>query len=466
MKIRSYLTGSLFALSVTLSGVAAGSQSDQSSSGLTAEQKLYGLSLFWKEASYNFAHWEGTGDLNWDSAYMEFLSRVMATRNDFEYYQEMQRFCALLKDGHTNVWMPPGLFQTHRDRLPFLMTEVNRRAIVRNVDVLLADQVPIGTEILEIDGKPIEAMIEDDIIPLISTSAPHMYWETAIRSLTSVGAGILFGPKGSAARLKIQRPDNQIALIEVPRNYFEKQVEWFVPIAEVPLSEFRALDNGVAYMALNDFSNSEIVDAFRARLPELAAAKGIIIDLRKNSGGNSNNSSAIAGHFTSEPFKGASWRTPIHDGVFRAWGQASENYDFLAQYRDYYFGHVYRSVEAEEHQPSSGIKLKAPTLVLIGKTTASAAEDFLIMVDELDHITTMGEPTFGSTGQPLSLKLPGGGSARISAKRDFYPDGREFIGHGVQPDIVVKATVEDVRKDRDVVLERGLDYLGHGKVPD
>jgi hypothetical protein len=466
MKLRSFWAGGVLALSMTLSGTATGSQSDQTSTGLTNQQKIYGLSLFWKEASYNFAHWESTGDLDWDSAYKEYIPRILATQNDFQYYQELQRFCALLKDGHTNVWMPPGLFKKHKDRLPFLMTEVDGRAIVRNVDVLLADRVPVGTEILEIDGRPVQDIIEEDIIPLISTSAPHMYWETAVRSLSSVGAGILFGAKGSTARLKIQKPDSQVESIDVPRDHYERRVEWLVPIPKVPLSEFRMLDDGVAYMALNDFSRSEIVDEFRARLPDLAAADAVIIDLRRNGGGNSNNSSAIVGHFTSVPFKGASWRTPIHDSVFRAWGKASEGYDFLEKYRDYYFGHVYRSVEATEHQPSDGIRLKAPTLILIGRKTASAAEDFLIMADEIDHLTTMGEPTHGSTGQPLSLELPGGGSARISAKRDFYPDGREFIGRGVQPDILVKATVEDIRAGRDIVLDRALDYFVQGRAPD
>jgi C-terminal processing protease CtpA/Prc len=466
MIFRSQWIGGLFALSIALSSGAANAQSEQITTGLTTEQKIYGLSLFWKEVSYNFAHWESAGDLNWDEAYREYIPQVLEAQNDFEYYQVMQRFCALLKDGHTNVWMPPGLFKEHRDRLPFIMTAVNRRAIVRNVDVLLADQIPIGTEILDIDGKPVRSMIEEDVIPLISTSAPHMYWETAIRSLSSVGAGILFGPKGSTAELRIQKPNGQIETIDVRRNHYEKQVEWLVPIPKVPLSEFRMLDDGVAYMALNDFSPSEIVDEFRARLPDLDAAKGIIIDLRKNGGGNSNNSSAIVGHFTTVPFKGASWRTPVNDGVYRAWGKASENHDFLKKYQDYYYGHVYRSVEADEHQPSDGIKLQAPTLVLIGRKTASAAEDFLIMADGIEHITTMGEPTHGSTGQPLSLKLPGGGSARISAKRDFYPDGREFIGLGVQPDVLVGATVEDIRAGRDIVLERALNHLGQSEVPE
>ena len=57
------------------------------------------------------------------------------------------------------------------------------------------------------------------------------------------------------------------------------------------------------------------------------------------------------------------------------------------------------------------------------------------------------------------IPVIGGGSARISTKRDFYPDGREFIGRGVQPDIEVKPTVEAFLNDRDEVLERAVAEL-------
>jgi len=41
-----------------------------------------------------------------------------------------------------------------------------------------------------------------------------------------------------------------------------------------------------------------------------------------------------------------------------------------------------------------------------------------------------GEAPGGSTGQPLFIKLPGGGSARVRSKRDLLPDGAEFVGKG------------------------------------
>jgi C-terminal processing protease CtpA/Prc len=71
----------------------------------------------------------------------------------------------------------------------------------------------------------------------------------------------------------------------------------------------------------------------------------------------------------------------------------------------------------------------------------------------------IGENSYGSTGQPLMFNLPGGGSVRVCAKKDTYPDGREFVGYGVKPDIEVHMTVGDLLQKKDPVLESALGYL-------
>ena len=55
--------------------------------------------------------------------------------------------------------------------------------------------------------------------------------------------------------------------------------------------------------------------------------------------------------------------------------------------------------------------------------------------------------------------LPGGGTARVCAKRDYYADGREFIGVGIIPDIQVRPTVKGIASEKDEVLEAALDYM-------
>ena len=68
----------------------------------------------------------------------------------------------------------------------------------------------------------------------------------------------------------------------------------------------------------------------------------------------------------------------------------------------------------------------------------------------------VGMPDGGSTGQPLMFDLPGGGTARICVKRDGYPDGTDFVGVGVLPDVRVAPTIDDVRHGRDAALTAAL----------
>ena len=74
-------------------------------------------------------------------------------------------------------------------------------------------------------------------------------------------------------------------------------------------------------------------------------------------------------------------------------------------------------------------------------------------------LSVIGDRTFGSTGQPLTLDLPGGGTARICTKRDEYPDGRQFVGYGIEPDIYVETTIDDFLKEYDATLKKGLDLI-------
>lgn len=71
----------------------------------------------------------------------------------------------------------------------------------------------------------------------------------------------------------------------------------------------------------------------------------------------------------------------------------------------------------------------------------------------------IGQNSFGSTGQPFLFDLVGGASARVCTKKDTYPDGREFVGYGIKPDIEVVPTLKDYLENKDPALAKALDYL-------
>jgi C-terminal processing protease CtpA/Prc len=80
-------------------------------------------------------------------------------------------------------------------------------------------------------------------------------------------------------------------------------------------------------------------------------------------------------------------------------------------------------------------------VLLIDESTFSAAEDFCVGFRNMKRGNIIGTPSGGSTGNPIGFGLPGGGWVLLCTKKDTYPDGTEFVGVGILPDIEVRETV-------------------------
>ena len=52
---------------------------------ISLDDKIYGLSLIWKEAEYNFPFWKRLTNLDWDNAYRESLIKIIETKTIREY---------------------------------------------------------------------------------------------------------------------------------------------------------------------------------------------------------------------------------------------------------------------------------------------------------------------------------------------------------------------------------------------
>jgi C-terminal processing protease CtpA/Prc len=110
-------------------------------------------------------------------------------------------------------------------------------------------------------------------------------------------------------------------------------------------------------------------------------------------------------------------------------------------------------------EPRNGKKYAGPLVVLTGPGTFSAAEDFLVPLQYAKRAILVGEKTAGSTGNPIRIPLPGGGMFMVVSKRDMFPDGREFVGIGISPDLEVHPTQKDLLKGTDPVLQKGIDVI-------
>lgn len=403
---------------------------------LTEDEKIAGLSRLWSEAKYNFVYFDRLPNLDWDATYLAYLPKVRASKTTFEYYMILAEFYAQLHDGHTAVGWPREMRQT--SGYPAISTRlVEGRVFIDFVrDPKLADDgVSHGVEILAIDGVPVRDYGATRVAPLISASTPQD------RNRRTYEAQLLGGSKDSPVELTIRDAAGATTQVTLPRLTPAETDK--LPPKPWKRFEFKMLPGDVAYAALNAFGSEAIVKEFDAAFPEIQKSKALVLDVRENGGGSSNIGYAILAYLTSKPFLISQWSTRDYRPTYRAWGQPDRWYSEAP-------GRV---------PPHGGDPYTKPVVLLTSAETYSAAEDFVVAFDSMKRGAIIGEPTGGSTGQPLFFSLPGGGFASVCAKHDRYPDGEEFVGVGVQPQIIVHPAIVDFRAGRDTVLNAALHFL-------
>jgi C-terminal processing protease CtpA/Prc len=253
-------------------------------------------------------------------------------------------------------------------------------------------------------------------------------------------------------------------------------IECKEPLNEVYKSESHTIamtQDNIAVITIDTMMNDKLPQEFFANFPLLEKARGYIIDIRNNYGGNSTNSDAVATAFIEGKFTNQRALHPIHIGVYKAWHEwqdfGDKTYEQITAERGVsdWLDKTYKipkhcyyeeSVSTSGEYGAPGV-LKAPLVVLSSAFTASAAEDFLVELDCAKRAVIVGAASFGSTGQPLSVKLESGGSFRICTRHNTYPDGREFLNCGVQPHIPCELTLDDYINGSDSVMDKGLSVV-------
>ena len=288
-----------------------------------------------------------------------------------------------------------------------------------------------GVEVIAIDDVPVRQYAAEQVEPFESASSPQ---DLTVRTYTY---SLLRGRVGEAVRLGLVDAHGT--------RWTEAVVRPAAPAhaaAEAEV-EMRQLGNGVLYVNLRSFGEEKAADEFEKHFDEVRAAKALVLDVRENGGGSSSVGGRILATLLEQPALTSRSALTEYVATYRAWGDVQ----------------MPKRMDAERLAPNPKLHFTGRVAVLEGPETYSAAEDFLVAYATSGRGLLVGEASGGSTGQPLSFTLPGGIQARVCTKHDSFPDGREFVGAGVQPTIAVHNTVDDVRAGRDAVLERAVSEL-------
>ncbi len=201
---------------------------------------------------------------------------------------------------------------------------------------------------------------------------------------------------------------------------------------EIPIVEYR-MEGEYAYIKFMEF-NALGVQKVRDAYEELAKnnPKGLILDIRNNPGGFLHVAIGVTSLF-------------LPDGkvvLIERWKDGREK--------------VYKS-------DGGGIAKDIPMVVLVNRGSASASEILAGALQDHGRATIIGERTLGKGSVQQPFTLSDGSELRVTIAHWLTPNGREIHGYGIDPDIPVEVTKEDVTAGRDPVLERALEYLESGK---
>jgi hypothetical protein len=196
-------------------------------------------------------------------------------------------------------------------------------------------------------------------------------------------------------------------------------------------------ESTLGYIVIPSFSGkSSDFEAIDDAIDKFSSKKGIIIDVRNNLGGGSQNAEIVASRFANKK---------VIYGKKSA--KIGPNKDDFTPWTDLYI------------EPLGKSQFLKPVVVLTNRSSFSATEWFLMMMQNFPNVRIVGDTTSGGLSSSAPRELPNGWIYKLSTQRIIRPDGSTPEGKGIIPNYTVWISQNDVAQGRDKILEKAIELL-------
>lgn len=341
----------------------------------------------------------------WNLIEENFLGEIPAPQD--VAYGAIRGSLAALDDPYT-VFIEPAAREVERERL---------QGTFGGIGAYISRAEETGDVVLEpIPGNPAEAagVLPGDVL-LAVDGVPITAEMTVPEIIDRVK-----GEKGTAVVLAIRH----IGAVEVVDISVIRD-DILLPSVVYRLTD---QDNSIGYIQLSRFSG-ESSNEVGAALQDLQAqgATRFILDLRQNGGGLRDAAVDVVDHFLSEG--------PVL---------------YLQSQND---GERVFNATDETIAPTE------PLVVLIDGGTASASEIVAGALKDRGRASLIGSKTFGKGSVQLVFDLSDGSSVHVTSARWLTPNRHQIDQSGLEPDVLVEVTQDDIDNGRDPVLEHAIKFL-------
>jgi carboxyl-terminal processing protease len=197
----------------------------------------------------------------------------------------------------------------------------------------------------------------------------------------------------------------------------------------IPFVASRRLSNDLGYVALRGFPEPSVIEGVESAVKDLQreGVRGIVLDLRGNSGGRLDVGSRLLARFIPDG--------PIYRAVDR------------------------RGREETIHVRDANPILTVPLAVLIDDGTASMGELFAVAIQEHRVGRVFGITTAGAVSASVVLPLSDGSALQLTVEQVYSGGGALLDRVGVHPDEEIELDLIDLRLGYDGQLEAALTHL-------
>lgn len=380
----------------------------------------------------------------------------------------ISRLVGALDEGHlgfaTNR-VSDSLYAYHCVRFPYLLFDIDNGALVVQRDLSVANKLPAFSRITEINGIPVQQLY-DKYARFYGGLEPwrRLQVKNNIRKLLYMD--------GIVSPFRIKALVNNSAVEFTTDGYTYQQTDsiskLIVAELSVPTKPFSVsfLENNIALIEFNNM-NGKLRDSFdvflRSTFQQIREKNttGLIIDLRKNGGGDSGLGDMLIGYISGRRYRNASGmkiRISSHSKAYAILVGAEDPFREKKNGKLYYYKST-RLVEPAKND----LRYTGKTAVLIGTGTFSSANMLTNAIKDYQLATLIGESTAepaNDFGEIFPFMLPHTCIvATASIKMFLRANGDEKDFTGIKPDIEAANTLEDIQQKKDRVMERAVQWV-------
>lgn len=354
-------------------------------------------------------------DVDWEKMLDATLKRALEDRNAKDFFDTLSILVAGLEDGHGVVYFQ---FDPPRAVPPIRFERIENLIVVTAVEG--TDKFQVGDVVLSIDGRG--ALEELKRRMTLISGSPQLREH---RALNLFGVGSM----STEAVFELERGGKK-KTVRIART---GAANMFFSYPEYDYPGVRKIDDGIYYINMRKLDRS----TYEENLETLAAARGVIIDLRWGSN-REVNMSEILPHMTEETIRSARWNIPLVIYPDRRDLEFYESSWPMAPKKPYWKG--------------KKAILTSPPVVSSGETIMGIVEHF--------HLAEMvGRPTAGCNGNANYIQLPGGYQIMWTGMKVLKHDGSQHHIIGIRPGHPVERSIRAVRERRDEFLEHAIEII-------